>query len=293
MVLGVGHEYAKIANSRFQSGGNFSSHNVDARSAVCVVGDAVKGELSPQREMLNQVITLSQGEQVSFPCRVVGVLEPQKSAIEWFQPDRQVYVPYTYLQAYTTWSREVNSFTVTLRSGSDVETTGKRIQGFFDAKYEGSADFRVDGNSTLVAQMKRFLNIFSLLLASIAVLTLIVGGIGIQNMMLVSIADRLKEFGLRKALGATNRSLKVQVLSEGIMLCGISGAVGLALGVVMCIGLLYGATQMIPDLKFELILDPVAILSSCLAIIVVGIVSGIVPALKAEKISIIDALRSE
>jgi putative ABC transport system permease protein len=225
---------------------------------------------------------------------VLGVLAPQKSAIEWFQPDKQILMPFTYLQAYSNvWSARIQAVTLSVSSGSDVELTSKRIKGFFDLKYDGSGDFRVDSNTTLVAQMKRFLSIFALLIAGIAFLALVVGGIGIQNMMLVSITDRLKEIGLRKAVGATNRSVRQQILLEALVLCGTAGIVGIVIGIGVCSALLYLATQLIPDLKFEIVLDPAAIGVSAAAIVVVGILSGLAPAIKAERLAIIEALRAE
>ncbi len=294
MVLGVNHEYFPISNTQLREGTFFSPHHIELRSSVCIVGAEIPNQLGATRSLLGEIISVGKDNQASMPCRVIGVMAQQKSAIEWFQPDKQIMLPYTYLQAYSNvWSGRIQSVTLSVESGSDIEQLGNRIKGFFDLKYDGTGNFRVDSNTTLVAQMKRFLNIFALLLAGIAFLALLVGGIGIQNMMLVSITDRLKEIGLRKALGATNRSMRQQILLESLVLCGSAGIIGILVGIAGCAALLYVATQLIPDLQFEVVLDATAISISMGAIVAVGVLSGLAPAIKAERLAVIEALRAE
>jgi putative ABC transport system permease protein len=121
----------------------------------------------------------------------------------------------------------------------------------------------------------------------------VVGGIGINNMMLVSVSDRLKEFGIRKALGATHRSIRVQVLMESVTLCAIAGVTGVVLGFCCYEFLIFAATKFVPLLKFEWVFDPIAASLSVISIVTVGIASGFVPALRAERLQVIEALRSE
>jgi putative ABC transport system permease protein len=141
--------------------------------------------------------------------------------------------------------------------------------------------------------MKRFLNIFAMLIGAVACLSLVVGGIGVNNMMLVSVTERIKEFGIRKALGATQLSIRVQVLLESLLLCFIAGLFGVFLGWAGYEALIYAASKFLPKLPFEWIFEPVAVLLSFVSILVVGIASGFVPAQKAEQLQIIEALRSE
>ena len=112
-------------------------------------------------------------------------------------------------------------------------------------------------------------------------------------MMLVSVTDRIREFGIRKALGATNRSVRIQVLLESIILCSVSGLVGALLGFAAYETLIFAATKFVPHLKFEWVFEPFAVALALLSIVTVGMASGLVPALKAEKLQIIEALRTE
>ncbi len=141
--------------------------------------------------------------------------------------------------------------------------------------------------------MNKFLNMFTILLGMIALVSLGVGGIGITNMMLVSVSERLKEIGIRKAFGATNFSVRVQYLLEAIAICGAAGLIGILIGFGAYQGAIYGATKLIPTLQFEWIVDWQAVFLSLFSILAVGILSGLIPALKAEKLEVIEALRSE
>jgi putative ABC transport system permease protein len=180
-----------------------------------------------------------------------------------------------------------------MKAGTDMESTGHAIRAFFEQKYGRSGRFRVDSDSMLIAQMKKFLTLFTLLLTFIALVSLGVGGIGITNMMLVSVSERFREIGLRKALGATPASIRVQFLLESVLTCGLGGLMGILFGVAGYEGILFGASKLIPKLQFTWIMDGSALVLSVSAILLVGVCSGLFPALKAEKLQVIEALRSE
>lgn len=131
------------------------------------------------------------------------------------------------------------------------------------------------------------------LLGAIACASLAVGGIVITNMMLVSISERLKEIGIRKAFGATNFSIRVQYLVESVAICGIAGIIGIFVGVVLYQSAIYGATKLIKNLSYEWTIDLTALSISIISIFAVGVLSGLTPALRAEKLEVIEALRSE
>ena len=160
-------------------------------------------------------------------------------------------------------------------------------------RYGVSGRFEVGSDSVLIAQMNKFLSLFTVLLGAIALVSLGVGGIGITNMMLVSVSERFKEIGVRKAFGATNMSIRVQYLVESVLVCSLAGAVGLLLGFILYQSAIYGATRLVPKLAYEWTFDFTAFFLSVISIFVVGLLSGITPALKAERLQVIEALRSE
>ena len=124
-------------------------------------------------------------------------------------------------------------------------------------------------------------------------MTLAVGGVGITNMMLVAVSERYREIGLRKAMGATNQDIRIQFLLESMIICGMAGAIGLFLGFATYQSAIWAATKFVSKLKFEWTLDFLALGISIISIVAVGILSGIFPALRAEKLEVIEALRSE
>lgn len=293
-VMGVHPEFLKLTQRTLIAGNNLNAFQVENQSPVCVVGYEIAERLFSRANPLGQILTLSDGRDTTFPCRIIGVLRSLISPREWTPPNRNVFIPFTYFQATADWWHgTLRDVALQVDPQSDVELTGKKIKSYFEQKYGKAGRFSVDSDSTLVAQMKRFLNLFSLLLASIAFLALLIGGIGIHNMMLVSVTDRIKEFGLRKALGATPHSVRIQVLLESIFLCGGAGTLGVALGFAAYESLIWATTFFVQNIKFEWVIDPFALLLSTLSILSVGIFSGMVPARKAEKFQIIEALRSE
>ena len=293
-VIGVNHEYLAIVNGSMKEGRGFSPYHIEGRDPVCIVGGDIAKELAVSPSIIGTIISVTLNQNTTFPCRVIGVKATQSSNSEWVQPNKEILIPYTYFQVLgDSWSSRIQNVSVKIGDSGLVEDAGKKLKKFFELKYGNSGEFRVDNDSTLVAQMKRFLSIFSILLFGIAALSLLVGGIGINNMMMVSITERLREIGLRKAVGATNRSIRTQVLVESSILCGVAGAIGVAGGFAACGGLMYAATKLIPNIKFEWVFNEWALIVSVTAVVVTGVLSGIVPAFKAEKLQVIEALRSE
>jgi macrolide transport system ATP-binding/permease protein len=294
-AIGVSAEYLAITNRVLQMGRNFSPFHIENKSPVCLIGFEIAQRLFARVHPLGQMISVSNGRSDSYPCQVIGVLAANTSNKDWSPPNLNILMPYSYFQTMSDsrWSAQMHEITLQVSGKSDVEATGKKIRSYFEEKYGKSGVFFVDSDSNLIAQMKRFLNLFTILLASIALLSLLVGGIGINNMMLVSVAERIKEFGIRKALGATNRSIRVQVLMESMTLCGVAGIVGALFGFGAYELVIFGASQFVPRLQFEWVMDPFGLVLSMVSILAVGIASGLVPALRAEKLQVIEALRTE
>ena len=293
-ILGASEDALLMSRRQLLIGRNFSHAEMEQRSGVCIIGIEIAERMFTNIQPLGQVLRVTQGDN-SFGCRVIGVLKTSSSNKEYLKPNLQVYLPFTFYQALAGdwWSSQIKEVMIQVETGADVEKTGKGIRSFFEQRYGTSGRFRVDSDSVLVAQMRRFLALFTILLSSIAFVTLAVGGIGITNMMLVSVSERFREIGLRKALGATNQQIRTQFLTESMIVCALAGAIGLIIGFSAYHLAIWAASKFVNKLQFEWTIDWLAFFLSLISIILVGVLSGIFPALKAEKLQVIDALRSE
>ncbi len=293
-IFGSSEDALLMSRRKLLLGRNFSHVEIEQKSGVCIIGYEIAERLFSDSQPIGQVLRVSQGDN-SFGCRVVGVLASATSNKEYMKPNLQIYLPFTFYQALAGdwWSSQIKEVMIQVEIGADVEKVGKEIRSFFEQRYGTSGRFRVDSDSVLVAQMRRFLALFTVLLSSIAFVTLAVGGIGITNMMLVSVSERFREIGLRKALGATNREIRTQFLVESMVVCALAGLLGLIVGFTGYHLAIWASTKFVSKLQFEWTVDWLALLLSVLSIFAVGILSGIFPALKAEKLQVIEALRSE
>jgi len=293
-VFGVTPEYLHIINRQIAFGRELNPYHIDGRSSVCLIGPDIVERVFRNISPVGKILFVTKDEDLAYPCRVIGVLARQTSNKSWHKPNLDLIIPYTYFQSVNHfWDNEIAEFAAQLKIGGDTEKTGKAIEEFFKRKYGVSGNFNVDSDTVLISQMRRFLGLFAIMLTSIAAITLGVGGMGINNMMLVSIAERLKEIGLRKAMGATDRSIRAQFLMEATLLSVFAGIAGIILGFSAYQVIIYGASQLVPQIKFEWVVNPMALGVSVISILVVGIASGIVPALKAERLNVIEALRTE
>lgn len=293
-VLGVNEEAFAIVDRSLSKGSGISFFHVQNKAPVCVIGSEIAEKLFSNVEPLGEVLKISTDSN-SYGCRIIGVASSISSNKEGRSPNLEVYIPYTYFQSAVGnwWEQRIRNILLQVEEGQDMEMVGKSLQSFFQRKYGSSGRFRASADSILIGQMNRFLNIFSIFLASIAFISLAVGGIGIANMMLVSVSERYREIGLRKALGATSSSIRQQFLLEAILLCGIAGGLGLVVGFAGYQMIIWGGSKFIPKFQFEWIVNTQALALSIGSILAVGVLSGLVPALRAEKLSPIEALRSE
>lgn len=293
-MAGVGSEYLALANREIARGRTISPYHVEHGDSVCLIGSEVVQKLFANVDPLGQIIFITQQDRPAYPCEVIGTLKPLSSNKDWMKPNLQILVPWTYYKSvHQMWESQIHHFYVQLREGSDVERMSNGLKAFLQQKYGPSGFFTIGNDAILLAQMRKFLTLFTLMLGVIALITLGVGGMGINNMMLVAISERLKEIGLRKAIGATDRSIRVQFLLESSLLCLISGFIGVVLGFSAYEAIIYATSKFVTNVTFDWVVDPIAMSVSIVSILVVGIASGIIPALKAERLQVIEALRNE
>lgn len=293
-LKGVNEEALLITNKELLYGRNITKSEVERSSQVCIIGYGIGERLFKNRIPIGEVLRVSQ-ENNSLGCQVIGVLRSFSTTSEWDDPNLQIVIPYTLYQATIgdNWSARIRSLLIQVDPAVDIEGIANGIRSFFEQKYGPSGRFRADSDSLLLSQMKRFLGLFTILLATIGLVTLTVGGIGITNMMLVSVSERFREIGLRKALGAPDRIIRIQFLAETVIICMIAGLFGILLGFLGYELAIFGASKFVSKIQFVWMVDPMAMFISIVAIIGVGILSGLFPALKAERLQVMEALRTE
>lgn len=284
-VTGVSAEYFEIADRPLSLGGYLTRLDNDMESNVTVLGSTLYEELFPNERGLGSLIKLQNEE-----FEVIGVLEAQEeSSFTFDSPNSQAYIPAkTALRIFDT--NFYNSFTIKASSEDDVEEVKQVVESTLLKTHNISdpdlADFSVTTPKELLSTINQITGVLTSLLAGIAAISLLVGGIGIMNIMLVSVTERTREIGLRKAVGAQTSDIMIQFIIEAMLLTLIGGLLGIGLGY-----LLSQAASRLLDIQGLVTLDSILLAVGVSSII--GIIFGIYPAAKAARLNPIDALRYE
>jgi len=284
-VNGVTPDFFSIRNIDIESGSVITQSDVELLNKVAVLGPTVVTDLfGPGVNPLGQTIKIN---GTSFT--VVGVTA-EKGSTGRFNTDETVYVPLTTAQRGLFGVNHVSAIYVNTKNADDADAAENQL-GYYllelhRIKNPADADFSIFSSSELLATVSEVTGTFTTLLTGIAAISLVVGGIGIMNIMLVTVTERTKEIGIRKALGAKRRSITSQFLIEAIILTVVGGIIGVAVGVLISMFLTkrMGLPQII---AYESIGLAVAV--SC----VIGIIFGWYPAQRASKLQPIEALRYE
>lgn len=291
-----------LQDYEIDKGRGLTAVDIDERNGVCVLGSQVaknlKIELSDRIE--SRPLVFMKVDKFDFACRVVGVLKPVKSSDSsgWEKPGFEVFAPYTFLRAMRGESvnsnqGDVNQVVFQVHEGVIPDDLTSLVKSHLEQRFGLAGEFRAEAKSKLILQMRRFLDIFNALLATIAFITLLVGATGVTNMILVSLSERVRELGIRRAVGAQPKHLRQLVLSESLTLCAIAGGAGLIAALVLQHLALYATSLIFPKVPFAWVFDPFAIGISLVSIVLVGIGSGLYPALKVEQQDVVSALRAE
>ena len=290
-LIGVSKDGLNIINRHLLAGAPINTHHVEGRHPVCVIGFEIGKRLFSNISPIGQMLYLSKRDYNTFACRIIGLLENQISHSP-SNPNLEVYIPFTVFQIFSSVSEaQIKKAVIQVKEGQDIQKIGNDVQNFFENKYDGV--FYIGSENFLIEQAKKNLNLFSILLGIVALVSLLIGGISIANMMLAAISEKFKEIGIRKTVGASNSMIRNQFLLESIILCSVAGFIGIVLGVCIYQSAIYGASQLISDLEFQWVFDPIAFILSFTSILLVGVLSGLFPAIKAERLQVIDALRNE
>lgn len=288
---GVSRDYLEISNLRLAEGRNFTDIDVLEQRSVCIIGSEVARELFPGRSAIGEAVELfAVGHQ--YVCRVIARIAPVRTGGQMF-PNTMVLIPHTGWSSIIGGRPWIWLLNLQIAPGHDVERVGRQIKNYFQNRYGNSANFDIGSDQVLVAQMKRFLNSLTLALAAVAVLILTVGGMGISNMIYASLAERLKEIGLRKAVGATDAEVRNQILMESGLLSAAGGIAGVIVGIFTSEGAIAVASMFLPSVRFEWGVDPVACLLAVAAIVAIGVLSGLAPAIRAARLQVVETLQSD
>ncbi len=289
-IFGSTALFSEIYNVYPAKGRLFTGEETQSYANVAVIGSKVEKELFEGQESLGENVRIN-GK--SF--RVIGVFE-KKGQVSFVNFDDVIIVPYTTAQQYVFGIKYFNRIVAEADNESnvdqtvaDIKATLRNSHGITDPSKD---DFFVETQAQAMQMVGSITDVLTIFLAAIAAISLLVGGVGIMNIMLVSVTERTREIGLRKAVGATDGNILAQFLLESVLLTAIGGAVGIVLGTLMSFGAVLALSKF-ANLKWSFIFPTSAAAAGLLVSALVGLVFGLYPARQASKKSPIEALRYE
>lgn len=280
-LLGVGRDYFQVYAEKFSEGMNFTADMVERRAQVVVIDANTKRRFFPnQKQVVGETILIG-----NMPATVIGVLAEQKS-IFGSSNSLSVWLPDTTVNSKILNRPYLDSIVVRVKEGVDAKTAEQQITRLLTLRH-GKKDVFTYNIDTLVKTAEKTTRTMQLFLTLVAVISLVVGGIGVMNIMLVSVTERTREIGIRMAVGARTSDVMQQFLIEAVLVCLIGGLMG--------IGLSYGISVMaqmaLPGWTF--VFQPMALISAFICSTAIGIIFGFLPARSAARLNPIDALARE
>ena len=284
-VYGSDNGFFVIRDWSIAGGRTFESAELTGGKAVCVIGETVKKELFGEKEAVGESIRLE-----SFSCQVIGVLESKGASSFGSDQDDTIVVPIRMFQRRISGNRDLHTILLSAQEGISTAQVRQNVTELMRERRRirsgETNDFHVRDMKDIIETLSTTTEMLTYLLGAVAAISLLVGGIGIMNIMLVSVTERTREIGIRLAIGALEREVLLQFLVEAVVLSSMGGIVGIGVG----LGAAYAGT-----LAFNLpyVVNETIVLIAFSFSTAVGVVFGYFPALKAAKMDPIDALRHE
>jgi putative ABC transport system permease protein len=284
-VNGVSSEYFDIRQWGASLGRVISADDNVRAASVCVLGQTVREALFPSQDPVGQEIRVH-----DIPCRVIGVLDPNGASAFGQDQDDIVFMPFTAFARRIQGNDRVSSIMVSATAADRIDSAKDQIESILRARRHilpgEEDDFAVRDPREVQAVLETVTGILTLLLAGVAAVSLIVGGIGIMNIMLVSVTERTREIGVRLAIGARAGDILTQFLMEATILSALGGLIGIGAGLAGAFGVAHGIgiPFVVPKLAIPLAFGVSAM---------IGVVFGVFPARKAARLSPLAALRYE
>lgn len=280
-VSGVGVDYNRVRGYDMASGIWFTRESLQKRAQEAVIDDNTYKRLFPsRRDALGQIIILN-----NVPVRIIGVTKPRESAFE--RGDTlNIWIPYTSAMTRLTGQSYLTGITVRVSDLVDTKLAEKKITEFLTLRH-GIKDFFTINADSIRQTIERTTTTLALLISSIAVISLIVGGIGVMNIMLVSVTERTSEIGVRMAVGARQTDIMKQFLIEAILVCLVGGAIG--------IGLAFATGYVVESLwpTYRMRFSATSIVTAVACSTLIGLVFGYLPARNAARMNPVDALNRD
>jgi putative ABC transport system permease protein len=280
IALGVGDRYSEIRNLAAESGRFFTEEDVAAHRRYAIIGRTTQAELFGDENPLGKTLKVNDAE-----FRVVGILERKGNSLGFDMDDVALIPATTALDLFA-----LDGYTTIITRARDRANTQVAIEEITDVlkrRHGNQVDFTVVSQDELLATVNSIMGMMTMVLVAIASIALLVGGIGIANIMLVSVRERTREIGIRRAVGATRTTILMQFLVESVVISTLGGLIGLGLGALI-IGL---ARMAVPGLPVQL--SPWFVLTAMGFAAMVGVASGVMPARNAASLDPVEALRQE
>jgi putative ABC transport system permease protein len=293
-MAGVGVDYLTVRNWPLEAGDFFSEQDINSASRVCVIGRSVAVQLFQTGNPIGQIIRIK-----NIPFHVIGVLERKGANLVGQDQDDIVLMPHTTVKKRLQGSNfdTVNAILLSARTQAQMDDAESQINQLLLERHRISPgdvpDFEIRSTNEVARVLAIVTGTITLLLSAIAGISLLVGGVGIMNIMLVSVTERTREIGIRMAVGARSRDILRQFLIEAVLLSGMGGVVGIILGVTASMSVTSLINHFSGDAQWPVIVSiPAAVIALVFAC-GVGLIFGYYPARRASRLDPIEALRYE